>query len=99
MTLKFHNYFGNFILYFKYHMIYNFTLNLRFKMKINLSHILIALIGINLVIHAAEVDYMKKALDDIEVHYNGAGHTFNQTFYDKFQTCLDMFGDDKLKNT
>lgn len=41
---------------------------------------------------------MKKALDDIEVHYNGAGHTFNQTFYNEFQTCLDKFGDDKLKS-
>lgn len=42
---------------------------------------------------------MKKTLDDIAVHYNGAGHSFNQTFYDEFQKCLDKFGDDKLKTT
>lgn len=39
---------------------------------------------------------MRRALNDMEIHFEGAGHSYNQTYYDKLLTCFAKYGDEEL---
>ena len=38
-------------------------------------------------------DYMKKMLDDMQIHFSGPGSHFDNEFYDRLQTCMGKFDD------
>lgn len=41
-------------------------------------------------------DFFKEALDDMEVKFNGPGHTYDQGTYDKIVQCFNKFNDTLL---
>ena len=44
-------------------------------------------------------DPFKETLDDMEVHYSGPGHTFDNKLYQEIIDCFNKDGDNLLYNS
>ena len=49
-----------------------------------------------MVAQASAQDALKDALDDMEAHFNGAGHTYDTAFYNELVDCFGQDGDTQL---
>ena len=45
---------------------------------------------------ATTTDYTKQTLDDMTAHFDGAGSSYDQNYYNKLRGCFEKFNDTLL---